>query len=402
MNNNPNGKKNNNNSLKKANASAKNNTVKSKPKRSEAALARRAAKWATQKAEKKAESIAKQKEKQEAKKVEEERKAKTVLELFPNVMGIVGAQGYMPNIKRSTLLSKNLSQKLKNTPLFQNADRSTIYPNGLTILHKYLEEGNWEEAMKVLDLGVSKKVLEHPMRFGMGTPLVYAYTQNQFPLFKKLLEKGANPNVMVQQNRYETPLIHSICHDRGYAEKRLEYIKALIKYNAKYDEVDRYGYTPLDTALINHNDDIAKFFIDIGVDIQKPNAKGFTPLLTAIGSSRLDVLEYMIQKCKPNLNKQTGPNKLSPLKMATLNGKKEILEELLKHNVDLDQQDNEGNSALHYAILTRNYEKIRLLKEKGASSFLKNKEGVTPLDLAKRLLRPANPKTAPTMNLLEQ
>jgi serine/threonine-protein phosphatase 6 regulatory ankyrin repeat subunit C len=197
-------------------------------------------------------------------------------------------------------------------------------------------------------------------------------------------------------------LIHIISRDKGHQDARLHYIKTLIKHKAKFDEVNKYGYTPLDMALMYQNDKVAQFYIDNGVDIEKPNGKGFTPLLTAIGSSRLDSLEYMIATKNPDLNKQTGPNKLSPLKMATLNGKKEILQEILKHDVDLDQQDNEGNTALHYAVLTRNYDKIKLLKDKGANSLIKNKEGISPLDLARRLFAPANPKTAPTITILEK
>lgn len=401
-NNNNTRKNNNNNHSKKNNKNSTQNNKPKKAKRSEAAMARRAQKWATQRAQKKAESIAEQKEKQEVKKAEEERKAKTVLELFPNVMSIVGAQGFMPNIKRSTLLSKNLSQKLKNTPLFQNADRSTIYPNGMTLLNKYLSEGNWEEAMNVLDLGVSKKVLEHHLPFGQGPPLVYTYNLNRYVLFVKLLVKGADPNVMTEKNGYKVPLLHSICGELSDEGLRLEYIRALVKHNVRVDDIDRYGYRPLDVCIARGNPKLTKYFIDIGVDIEKPTPKGFTSLLTAVANSQLDVMQYMIEKRKPDLNKQTGPNKLSPLKIAILNAKKEILEELVKHDIDINQKDNQGNTALHYAALTKNYDKMKILLENGANKSIKNNEGITPFDLVKKILNPGNPRTAETLTLFQE
>lgn len=365
-------------------------------------MARRAQKWATQRAQKKAESIAEQKGRQEVRKAEEERKAKSVLEMFPNVMSIVGAQGFMPNIKRTTLLSKNLSQKLKNVPLFQSVDRSTIYPNGLTLLNKYLNERDWLEAMRVLNLGVSKKVLEHPLPFGQGPPLVYAYAMNQYDLFVKLLEKGADPNVMVDKNGYDVPFLHSICGEYWDEGIRLQYIQVLMKYKVNLNAVDRYGYTPLDVSIVRGNRNIAKYFIDNGVDIEKPTPKGFTSLLTAIAGSQLDILKYMIEKKHPDLNKRTGSNKLFPLKIATLNSKLDVLEELLNHDVDINQKDNQGNTALHYAVFTKNYEKMKLLVQKGANPKIKNEEGITPLDLAKRMLNPNNPKTPEILALFEK
>lgn len=381
------------------NGNASQNKAKTK-KRSEASKARRAARWATQKAQKKAESIARQKEKQEAKK--DPKKIQTVLNLFPNVMGVVGAQGFMPNIKRSVLLSKNVTKKLQNTPLFQNADRSTIYPNGQTLLNKYLEERKWDEAMKVLNLGVSKKILEQPLRFLGEQPLVYCYHHRKIDLFKKLLEKGANPNVLVGSMEFAPPLLHLICGEIHPSEEKLEFIKALIAHKADYLTPDKAGFTPLEICIVMDNILYMEFFVNLGVDIEKPNKKGFTPLLTAISHNHLHSLRYMIEKRNPDLNKQTGPNKLSPLKVATLNGKGYIFDEILKHDIDVNQKDNLGNTALHYAIMARNYDKILLLKRKGADPSIKNNKGVSALELAQKIFPPHNPKTLPTLQLLEE
>jgi ankyrin repeat protein len=400
MSNNNQNKKNNNTG--NGNAKNRNNnntsTTKKKGKRSEAAMARRAAKWATKKAEKKAQTIAKQ----EAKKEEKEKQQKTVLEVFPSILGIVGAQGFMPNIKKSTLVSKGLSQALKNTPLFQNANRSTIYPNGMTLLNKYLEENNWEKAMEVLKLGVSKQVLNHPNSAG-EPPLLYVFQNRQLPLFKKLIEMGADVNIKVTNGKMTAPLIHvfvsSYLVPQSFKE---ECIKAILKKGVKLNEVDSEGFTALDRAITLEDNTIAKLFIDNDADVEKPNKRGFTAVLTAITRGNMDMLKYMFEKGKVHINLETGPNKLTPLKIATLNGSLFIFDEVLKQKPNVNQQDLKGNTALHYAIMTKNYEKMVALKKAGASVSIKNKEEISPMDLVKATFKDANQLTYQAKKALEE
>ena len=403
---------NNNNNKKNANKNGSNHnnnsaSTKKKGKRSEAALARRAAKWATKKAEKKAQTIAQQ----EAKKEEKEQKQKTVLEVFPSILGIVGAQGFMPNIKKSTLASKGLSQALKNTPLFQNANRSTIYPNGMTLLNKYLEEHNWEKAMEVLKLGVSKKILDHPLSSGRP-PLLFVFSNEQFPLFKKLVDLGADINAIVYNGPRSAPLINVFVQSSNVSQEFKEAcIKEILKKKVKLNVVDSEGFTALDKAIqigmntprqIGDDNRIAKLFIDNGADIEMPTKRGFTAVLTAISLNNLDILKYMFEKDKVHINLETGPNKLTPLKVATLNGRMEVFMEVLKHKPNLDQRDLKGNTALHYAILTRNFEKMIALKKAGASLTVKNSEDISPMDLINATFKNEGKLTSAAKKALEE
>jgi ankyrin repeat protein len=389
----------NNNAKNKGPAAAGAGTgTKKKKQRSAAAKARRSAKWATQKAE--------TAEKQQAKKAEEERKTKSVLEMFPDIMGIIGSRGFMPNIKRSTLLSKNLSASLKKVPLFQNVDRSTIYPNGMTMLNKYLEEENWAEAMKILDQGVSKEVLNHPSPISKLSPLVYVYEHHQYDLFKKLLEKGCNPNILLMRTaKHGIPFLHYVATTYGSEEERIPYIKALLAKKVDINQLDSLGYSVLEAVIARNDPDIAKVLIDSGADLQKPNKKGFTAVLTAIANSRFDIFKYMMEKEEIDINKETGANELSPLKIAVINGNKSMLEEVLQYEPNLDQKDAEGNTPLHYAVLTKNYDKIILLKQAGANARISNKQGLTALELAKAAFgknNEPNPKAVEAYTLLKE
>jgi ankyrin repeat protein len=204
-------------------------------------------------------------------------------------------------------------------------------------------------------------------------------------LFETLLEKGANPNIEILVGKHRMPLLHDVSTYSKPEESRMPYIQALLKHGAKISAVDSLGYTALDATIAHGDSKVAKLLIDGGADLETPTKRGFTAVLTAISTNNLPMFQYMMEKQTLNLNKQTGPNKLSPLKVAVLNGRKHILYALLqyKDRLDLDQKDDEGNTALHYAVMTNNFDKIMLLKKAGADSRIKNKAGITPLELAR-------------------
>ncbi len=393
-------KENSNSNNEKKNNSAKAQNQTKKKQRSAAAQARRAAKWASQKAAKKAQTVAKQ----ESKKAEKEKKAKTVLEMFPNVLGIVGAQGFMPNIKtRSLLLSKNISKTLKNVSLFQNADRATVYPNGMTVLNKYLQEGNWDKAKETLELGVSKKVLEAPIP-GSYKPIVYAFSNSgRLDLFVAFLKRGDNPNQTISVGpKREVPLLSFIVGERYHPEaERIKYIQALLDHGAKLDATTTEGETPLDVALRMKQNDIAIFLIKKGADIQKERKGGFTPFLTAVAKSNYQLVDLMLSSKDINLNKLTGENGLFPLKIAVLNGNIMMVQYLLNKGVSVNLQDNLGNTALHYAVLTHNYQKIRMLLNAGAKPTIENKKGESALKLAEKFEHHRNPEARAAYQLLK-
>lgn len=368
-----------------SNSGKPNNTSQKKKVRSAAAMERRAAKWATQKAAKKASALATR----NAEKAEKEAKEKRVLEMFPNIMGIVGAQGFMPNMRKSQMTSKTMRNALKSTPLFQNANRGTIYPGGKTMLGHFLENGNWAKAMEVLDKGVPKRILDAPTALG-HVPLLFAYDANQLPLFKKLLEKGADPNIMLSNDKTQYPILSQIIFSwRSHADK-ITFIDELLKHKANINKLSSEQKTPLDYAiqrgLATNDNHVAFHLIDKGAFLEAPNQSGFTAVLSAITSSNRKVLEYMVTKKSVDLDKKTGKNGLFPLKLAVLNGSYDILNDLFAYGIkDVNQKDTEGNTALHYAVLTKAFMKIALLKEKGAKANISNKKGVTPLQLAQAL-----------------
>ena len=54
---------------------------------------------------------------------------------------------------------------------------------------------------------------------------------------------------------------------------------------------------------------------------------------------------------------------------------------IIEKNADVNKQNNDGDTALHLALKSRNFEIIKLIMSKKPALDIKNKEGIIPLDL---------------------
>jgi ankyrin repeat protein len=62
----------------------------------------------------------------------------------------------------------------------------------------------------------------------------------------------------------------------------------------------------------------------------------------------------------------------------------ELIDLLLAQNItNIDQQDFQGNTIMHRAVLTQNERLVEALINKGASVRIRNRKGELPLSLAK-------------------
>lgn len=388
----------NSNNNAKSNASPKNgasNGTQKKPKqRSAAAVARRTAKRQA----KTAARLAKMEERRD----ERARKQQAVLNMFPNVMGIVGAQGFMPNILGARATSKTMKNALGPGSLFNNAHRSTIYPTERTLLSHSMNTGRWNTAMNTLERGVAQRVLNAVDLYG-DTPLKKAFDANRLELFTALLKKGANPNFELMTgfhpHKPTETFLHYVVKFNDEDARIRPYIEQLILHGVDLNKRDGRQSTPLDLALRYRRNRTASLLITQGAKLEEPNIHGGTPVLTAIRANNKAIFDQMVAK-GIDIDKITGPRMMFPLKEATISSNQAILEAVLALNPKtINTKDTQGNTPLHYAVMSNALAKISLLKSAGADPKIKNKDGQSPLSLAQERVNAGN---ARAYNLLKE
>ena len=111
------------------------------------------------------------------------------------------------------------------------------------------------------------------------------------------------------------------------------------------ESTDRDGRTLLLNAVCYERTAVAEFLIKAGVDINRADSMGFTPLHIAV---------------------QKGNIKLTKM--------------LLKNGADINAKDNFGNNAIRSSKLTAPVDLFELLLEYGADPSMKNDYGYSAID----------------------
>lgn len=110
---------------------------------------------------------------------------------------------------------------------------------------------------------------------------------------------------------------------------RLEVVKCLVRHNADVNNISDTGSTPVRSACFMTHFDIVQFLVENGADIVKPNYNGGTCLINSVQSTQL--CGY-----------------------------------LLENGANVNAQDIQMKTALHYAIQEHRLETMQLLIEHDA------------------------------------
>lgn len=128
-----------------------------------------------------------------------------------------------------------------------------------------------------------------------------------------------------------------------------------------FNVVNNEGYSPLLLACYRLNNEVAKFLINSGSDINGKTKFG-TPLMACIVKGNNEIANLLIEK-KADLNysDMSGMNAL----LYAINFKNyEMVSALVKAGADIDFKDKNNKSALDYAIIMNDDLLIELLKNK--------------------------------------
>eukprot|EP00792_Barthelona_sp_PAP020_P004697 TRINITY_DN2290_c0_g2_i1.p1 TRINITY_DN2290_c0_g2~~TRINITY_DN2290_c0_g2_i1.p1 ORF type:complete len:653 (+),score=118.88 TRINITY_DN2290_c0_g2_i1:87-1961(+) len=212
-------------------------------------------------------------------------------------------------------------------------------------------------------------------------PIHYACTTDNFEAIKKLLEWGVSP-IELDKNHGGSPLHHAV-NSRG--TRCLEYLLSLdIDCNPK----DQDEITPLILAIRSNDYKSVYHLIKAGVPIDGLYFNDIKqPLVTiAILARSTDALRILLENgADPNqLDDGFGQNcKSPPLTWACRIHFEPGIRLLLQYEADCDCVDHMGVTPLHVSVLKKYAMPSNLLLEAGADVTIKDKTGVSPIELAK-------------------
>ncbi|KAL2740342.1 hypothetical protein V1478_000483 [Vespula squamosa] len=243
------------------------------------------------------------------------------------------------------------------------------------------------------------------------TPLQCALYDNNLKIAKLLVEKGANVNRIYKNTHYARQRLGgTLLHWASRNWNSDEIMKFLIENGADINATERDGRTPL-CLLVKHNGtpEMIMFFVKNGADLN--NRSGGSPLYWAI-YVRCIRLQTLLIELGTDVNGviDSHENLKAPLhfahdlsvvkllidKGANVNIKDKfnstplhyanhlsIVKCLVENGADINAKNNEGNTPLHTAV---NFPIVEYLVEKGADVNIPNFRGYTPLHFAKNVI----------------
>jgi ankyrin repeat protein len=129
--------------------------------------------------------------------------------------------------------------------------------------------------------------------------------------------------------------------------RRVAIAKLLVAAKAKLDLDDGYGATALSSSVYNGFDNLS--------------------LLLISSNAKLDTQTGVYID---------GSGDISPVHRATKSPK--VLQAMIKHGANVNVADTSGSTPLHWAVLARNVDSVKLLIEAGAKVVATDKEGRRP------------------------
>ena len=190
---------------------------------------------------------------------------------------------------------------------------------------------------------------------------------------------------------FDAPLFYAVKNND------LNSVRKYLSNNANPDVSDRLGQSALMWACWNGNKSIVtdlfeykssyfqkpKHKIPLSADYNAESAFSYTALMCAVHTGDVDIFNFLLSK-KANTN-STDKNAETLLHKAIKSGSVEMMKKIISlasdssSGINIDGQNKNGLTALHYAVLLKQTEFVTLLLEAGANPNIPSDDSLYPL-----------------------
>jgi len=199
---------------------------------------------------------------------------------------------------------------------------------------------------------------------------------------KSLVEEGADVDTRAKGSGGHTPLFAALFAGHN------DVAKFLIAKGADVNAKDMAGVTALHYMCEHGKRSMAELLIAEGADVNAKDYGGATPLhrIFYSGRSGLDVAELLLAKgadVNAKLPDEGWMGCLTPLHFAVESGDTKIVGLFIGKGADINAPNSDGEMPLHIACKWGHKDVVELLVAKGADMNAKDSKGQTALSLAK-------------------
>ncbi|CAF0899713.1 unnamed protein product [Adineta ricciae] len=207
----------------------------------------------------------------------------------------------------------------------------------------------------------SKEIINESAADGMK-PLLLAANFQQADIVYLLLKNGADINGV---NNEQQTALHLACKSGS-----MTCAFYLIEVGGlSIDVLDFYQQTPLFYAFTSNDYDLVQYLLLCNARIDVRDSENYLPIHTGLLLSKIDedykfdLIDLYKGEHEDLLNDQSNPSKISPLLIACMQGKLEVVKYLISnYRVDILARCLHGYTALHYACLVKSKKSLDIIE----------------------------------------
>ncbi len=165
---------------------------------------------------------------------------------------------------------------------------------------------------------------------------------------------------------------------------KVQFKKILKQKGLDLNLQDEEGMTPLMSAALGGQVDLLKQLLKKNVNLEVKNSAGDTALAVAATNDQIKAAKVLIE-AGANVDIVVAGEDEDTLLTRAATGSLELVKLILKKKKDLVNKTNKlGETALMQSVRFGNNDSVKLLLASGADTKIKNKAGLTALDIAKQ------------------